>query len=139
MRTREKLFNCFRRPGRIDGMMQTDVILKRFAAPDETRHFVKGRFELVHIGGLTIGRATYEPGWKWSEHVGPELGKSRCEVEHVGMVISGAAVAAFEDGRIVELREGELFYIPPVPHDSWVLGDQPYVSLHFLNPQHYAR
>lgn len=120
-------------------MMETDVVLKRFAAPDEVRQFVKGRFELVHIGGLTIGRATYEPGWKWSEHVGPELGQRRCEVEYVGLVISGVAVAAFDDGRVVELREGELFYIPPVPHDSWVIGDQPYVSLHFLNPQQYAR
>ncbi len=47
-----------------------DVILKRFESPDETRVFPKGKFELVHIGGMTIGRATYEPGWKWSEHVG---------------------------------------------------------------------
>src|SRR5688572_32718906 len=96
MRWREKLFSWQARRGRIVQMMQTDVILKRFAAPDEVRHFAKGRFELVHIGGLTIGRATYEPGWKWSEHVGPELGQRRCGVEHVGLVISGAAVAAFD-------------------------------------------
>jgi uncharacterized RmlC-like cupin family protein len=53
-------------------------------------------------------------------------------------VLSGAATAAFEDGRVVELRTGDLFYIPPVPHDSWVLGDVPYVSLHFLGAEHYA-
>ena len=51
-----------------------DVILKRFDAPDETRVFDKGKFEIVHIGGITIGRATYEPGWKWSEHVSPVAG-----------------------------------------------------------------
>lgn len=117
----------------------TDVILKRFESPDETRQLIKGKFELVHIGGLTIGRATYEPGWKWSEHVGPGLGQSRCGVEHVGLVLSGTATAAFEDGRVVELRAGELFYIPPVPHDSWVVGEEAYVSLHFLGADHYAR
>ena len=115
-----------------------DVILKRFAQPDEVRKMTKGRFELVRIGGMTIGRATYDPGWKWSEHVGPTVGQTRCTVEHVGLVLSGAATAAFEDGRVVELRAGDLFYIPPVPHDSWVLGDTPYVSLHFLGAEHYA-
>ena len=117
---------------------EIDVILKRFAQPDEVRKMTKGRFELVRIGGMTIGRATYDPGWKWSEHVGPTLGQTRCTVEHVGLVLSGAATVAFEDGRVVELRTGDLFYVPPVPHDSWVLGDVPYVSLHFLGAEHYA-
>ena len=52
-----------------------DVILKRFTQPDEVRKMTRGRFELVRIGGMTIGRATYEPAWKWSEHVGKALGK----------------------------------------------------------------
>ena len=115
-----------------------DVILKRFEAPDETRVLVKGRFEIVTLGGVTIGRATYEPGWKWSVHVGPSVGASRCSVEHVGLVLAGTATAAFDDGRVIELRAGELFYIPPVPHDSWVVGGQPYVSLHFLGADKYA-
>jgi quercetin dioxygenase-like cupin family protein len=119
--------------------MQTDVILKRFEQPDEIREFVKGRFELVRLGGLTIGRATYQPGWRWSEHVGPAVGQTRCCVEHVGLVLSGTATAAFADGRVIELHAGELFYIPPEPHDSWVVGDEPYVSLHFLGASHYAR
>jgi quercetin dioxygenase-like cupin family protein len=114
------------------------VILKRFERPDEVREMVKGRFEVVRLGGVTIGRATYEPGWRWSEHVGPGVGAARCEVEHVGLVLSGTATAAFDDGRVVELRAGELFYIPPVPHDSWVVGDEPYVSLHFLGADRYA-
>jgi hypothetical protein len=115
------------------------VILKRFESPDETRALVKGRFDIVRIGGVTIGRAAYEPGWKWSEHVGPTVGASRCSVEHVGLVVSGTATAAFDDGRVVELSAGQLFYIPPIPHDSWVVGDQPYVSLHFLGADHYAK
>ena len=115
------------------------VILKRFDSPDETRMFVKGKFEIVHLGGMTIGRATYEPGWRWSEHVGPSVGASHCHVEHVGMVLAGTATAAFDDGRVVEMHAGELFYIPPIPHDSWVVGNEPYVSLHFLGADHYAK
>jgi quercetin dioxygenase-like cupin family protein len=118
---------------------QITVILKRFETPDETRLLQKGRFEVVRIGGMTIGRATYEPGWRWSEHVGPGVGATHCSVEHVGMVLSGTATAVFDDGRVFELRAGDLFYIPPVPHDSWVIGDEPYVSLHFLGADHYAK
>jgi quercetin dioxygenase-like cupin family protein len=120
-------------------MADVAVILKRFETPDETRQLERGTFELVHIGGVTIGRATYQPGWKWSQHVGPGLGLRRCCLEHVGLVLSGTATAAFEDGTVIELRAGELFHIPPVPHDSWVVGDQPYVSLHFLGASQYAK
>jgi hypothetical protein len=118
---------------------QTDVILKRFERPDEVREMVHGRFEIVRLHGVTIGRATYQPGWRWSEHVGPGVGATRCTVEHVGLVVAGAAAVAFADGRVVELRAGELFYVPADPHDSWVVGDEPYVSLHFLGAEHYAK
>jgi hypothetical protein len=115
-----------------------EVILKSFEAPDETRLFEKGKLEIVRIGGMTLGRASYEPGWKWSEHVSPIAGTPLCEVEHVGMVLSGRAMAAMKDGTEVELTAGSLFYVPPVPHDSWVIGDKPYVSLHFLGAEQYA-
>ncbi len=120
--------------------MDPDVILKRFESPDEIREFELGRFEVVKIGGMTIGRATYQPGWKWSEHVGKPIGQSLCQVEHVGLVVSGSATAAIEDGRVVEMRAGDIFYIPPGPpgHDSWVVGHEPYVSLHFLGASDYA-
>src|SRR3990170_198433 len=98
-----------------------DVIIKRFDMPDEVRTFDKGRFELVRLGGMTIGRATYEPGWKWSEDVGRALGSASCLVEHVGMVVSGCATAAMDDGTIIEMRPGDVFYVPP-GHDSWVVG-----------------
>ena len=116
-----------------------DVILKRFESPDEVRVFEKGRLEVVRIGAITVGRASYEPGWKWSAHVGPTVGASRCTVEHVGMVLSGTATVAFDDGRVIELTEGSLFHVPAVPHDSWVVGDQPYVSLHFMGADQYAK
>jgi hypothetical protein len=116
-----------------------EVMLKRFEAPDEVREFTRGRFEVVHLAGRAIGRATYEPGWRWSADVGPRVGAKWCTVEHFGLVLSGAATAAFQDGRIIELLPGSLFYIPPVPHDSWVLGEQKYVSLHFDGAAVYAK
>ena len=119
--------------------MEIDVILKRFERPDESRIMALGKFETVHLGGITIGRATYQPGWKWSTCVGPGLGLSRCTIEHVGLVLTGEATAAFEDGRIIPLRAGDLFYIPPLPHDSWVVGNEPYVSLHFSGAEKYAK
>jgi hypothetical protein len=94
-----------------------DVILKRFEQPDEVRTFEKGKFEIVRIGGMTIGRATYEPGWKWSLHVGAATGMPSCPVEHVGIVVSGRATVAMDNGIVTELRPGEVFHIAP-GHDS---------------------
>jgi hypothetical protein len=74
-----------------------EVILKRFENQDEVRRFEKGTFELVQVGAMTIGRASYEPGWKWSVHVGGATGAKSCLVEHVGMVLSGRATAAMDD------------------------------------------
>jgi hypothetical protein len=115
-----------------------EVILKRFENPDEIRTFEKGKFELVRVGEMTIGRASYDPGWKWSTHVGASQGLRSCQVEHVGLVVSGRATAAMDDGRIIEMKAGDLFYIAP-GHDSWVVGDEPYVSLHFLGAGDYAK
>jgi hypothetical protein len=112
-------------------------VLRRFETPDEVRTFPKGRFELVRIGGLTIGRASYQPGWRWSADVGAAAGVTSCHVEHVGLVLSGCATAAMDDGTVYEMRAGDLFYIPP-GHDSWVVGDEPYVSLHFIGADEYA-
>jgi len=113
------------------------VILKRFEAPDELRSFEKGTFALVHLGGMTIGQASYEPGWKWSTHVGSLTGTATCQVAHVGMVVSGRAAVEMDDGTYYELAPGDVFAIEP-GHDSWVIGDEPYVSLHFLGAEAYA-
>ena len=115
-----------------------DIILKNFKKPDEIRIFDKGKFELVQIADMTIGKASYEPGWKWSIDVSPLSGTEFCEVEHLGMVVSGSATVAFKNGTIHTLKEGDLFYVPPEPHDSWVVGDEQYISLHFLGAEKYA-
>jgi len=116
----------------------SDVLLKRFDNPDEVRTFEKGKYEVMTLGGMTIGRATYEPGWKWSVHVGPLSGAKLCEVEHVGLVLSGHGKVLMRDGREFDIRAGDLFYIAP-GHDSWVVGNERYVSLHFHGVEQYAQ
>lgn len=114
-----------------------DLELVNFDHPTEVRTFEKGKFELFRVGPTALGRASYQPGWRWSEHVGAATGASSCQVEHVGLVLSGQAVAKMDDGREVVMRAGDLFYVPP-GHDSWVVGDEPYVSLHILGSEGYA-
>lgn len=114
------------------------VLIKRFDSPDETRTFEKGKFEVIKIGHMTIGRASYDPGWKWSEHVGATTGAASCEVDHIGLVLSGHAKVLMNDGREVDLTPDDFFAIGP-GHDSWVVGDEPYVSLHFMGAESYAQ
>jgi quercetin dioxygenase-like cupin family protein len=115
----------------------TDLSLVSLDEPAEVRTFEKGRFEVYRVGPMTLGRATYEPGWRWSEHVGARTGEASCQVEHVGLVVSGQAMARMDDGTERIMRAGEFFYVPP-GHDSWVVGDEPYVSLHIMGSEGYA-
>lgn len=116
-----------------------NVTLKRFDVSDEVRRFPRGRFELVAVGNLLIGRATHEPGYRWSVDMAPSVGTSRCYLEHIGLVLQGRAKTAFDDGRTWELTPGTLFHIPPEPHDLWVVGDEPYVTLHFIGDGYYSK
>src|SRR5688500_8912666 len=114
-----------------------DLSLISLEDPDERRTFDRGHFEVYRVGPMTLGRATYEPGWKWSEHVGAPKGEESCQVEHVGLVLSGRAVARMDDGTERVMEPGDLFHVPP-GHDSWVVGDDAYVSLHLLGSEDYA-
>ena len=84
-------------------------------------------------------RDRYEPGLKWSDHVNPLENTKYCEVEHACMVLSGAGTVVFEDGNETNVFTGDLFYCPPKPHDFWVIGNETYVSLHFLGANKYAK
>ena len=114
-----------------------DLTLVNLDDPNEVRTFPRGRFELYEVGPMTLGRATYEPGWRWSTDVGAASGEGLCQVEHVGVVLSGEAAVKMADGTEAELTPGDLFSIAP-GHDSWVIGDEPYVSLHFMGSDRYA-
>ena len=114
-----------------------DLTLVNLDSPAETRTFERGRFETYVVGPVTLGRATYEPGWRWSEHVGPASGESSCQVEHVGLVLQGRAAMRKDDGTVRVMQGGDFFHVPP-GHDSWVVGDEPYVSLHIVGGETYA-
>lgn len=111
---------------------------RSFDAPDETRSFDRGRMDLVKLGSGTIGRAVFEPGWRWSECVKPIVGTKSCEVAHLGYVISGRLRVRMDDGTEGEAGPGEAFHIAP-GHDGWVVGDEPCVALDFQGASDYAR
>ena len=116
-----------------------NLMIKRFEVPDETRLFEKGKFEILFLPQMAIGKATYSPGWKWSNDVSPLSKTKFCEIEHLGMVIEGRATVAFDSSEIITLNPGDVFYVPPKPHDSWVVGQKDYISLHFLGADSYAK
>lgn len=113
------------------------LLVRRLDEPDERRDFPLGQFEVLRIGGMTLGRAEYEPGWRWSEHVGKAIGHTSCDVSHLGMVVAGRNRIEMDDGRTLEIGPGDIFEIGP-GHDSVVIGDEPYVSIHFLGAESYA-
>tara|TARA_Y100001935_G_C16903608_1_gene312923 strand:+ start:48 stop:344 length:297 start_codon:yes stop_codon:yes gene_type:complete len=86
-----------------------DIILKNFDNPDEIRKFEKGKFELVNLPKMTIGKAVYGPGWKWSADVSPLSGTKFCEVEHLGIVLSGVANVDFKDGEVHTVNKRDFF------------------------------
>jgi uncharacterized cupin superfamily protein len=111
---------------------------KSFASPDEVRSMAdRGRVELVKIGDGVVGKATFEPGWRWSEHVKPIAGTDSCQAAHLGYVISGHQAVAMDDGTELEFGPGDVVAIPP-GHDGWVVGDEPCVLLDFAGMEHYA-
>lgn len=117
------------------GHMELEVV--NISSPHQSSTFPFGRFELFSIGGQQTGRAVYQPGWRWSEHIGPAAGTPLCEVEHLGLVLSGRAVVKMADGTEFVLGPGDFFSIPS-GHDSWVVGDEDYVSLHLLGAGQYS-
>jgi mannose-6-phosphate isomerase-like protein (cupin superfamily) len=111
---------------------------KSILKADEVREFEKGRVELVHIAGSTVGRATFEPGWKWSTCVKPIAGTRSCDSAHFGYQISGTMIVVMDDGSKMTVRPGDVVSIPP-GHDAWVEGKEPVVVLDFQGMVDYAR
>jgi quercetin dioxygenase-like cupin family protein len=112
---------------------------RSFAAPDETRPFKdKGRVEIINIGGGVVGRATFEPGWKWSEHVAPLAGTASCQAVHLGYVLSGRSAVRMDDGSEIEFGPGDVVSIP-AGHDGWTVGDEPFVFIDFAGMADYGR
>ena len=119
-------------------MQQPSTMLgKSLDSPDETREFENGKMDVVNLGEVTVGRAVFEPGWRWSENVKPIAGTDSCQVPHVGYVVSGRMVVKMDDGTEHEFGPGDAGTIPP-GHDAWIEGDEACVWLDFAGAEHYA-
>ena len=115
------------------------VEVKSFDSPDEVRPFEgNGEAKVLQIGGHTVGRGTFEPGWKWSENVKPIAGTDSCEVSHLGYVLSGRMKLFMDDGSESEVGPGDVFAIPP-GHDAEVVGDEPCIWVDFGDVSRYAK
>jgi quercetin dioxygenase-like cupin family protein len=109
-------------------------------APEETRPFEdgKGKLELVNVQEGGVGRATFEPGWRWSKHVKPIAGTDSCQAPHLGYYVSGRMHVVMDDGEETEFGPGDFAVIPP-GHDAWTVGDEPCVVIDWQGFADYAK
>ena len=112
--------------------------VKSLNTPDEARTFDKGKLELVKIGGALVGRATFQPGWKWSESVKPLVNTKSCEAPHFQYHVSGVMRIRMDDGDEFDCRPGDVSLLPS-GHDAWVVGDEPVVVVDFQGMIDYAK
>lgn len=112
--------------------------LKSFGKPDEVREFPKGKVELVKIGNAMIGRATFMPGWKWSESVQPLAKTKSCEAPHYQYHVSGELMVKMDDGSTLLCKPGDVSLLP-MGHDAWVVGTEPAVVVDFQGMLDYAK
>ncbi len=112
--------------------------VKKFGKPDEIREFPKGRVELVKVGGSTVGRATLEPGWRWSTSVQPIAKTRSCEAAHCQYHVSGVLRVRMDDGTEFDCGPGDVSLLPP-GHDAWVVGNEPAVVVDFQGMITYAK
>ena len=111
---------------------------KNLAKPDEVRTFDKGQLELVTLGGVTFGRGTFQPGWRWSTSVKPLVKTPTCEAPHLQYHVSGRLYVVMDDGSEAEFGPGEVSLLPP-GHDCWVVGDEPVVVIDISGMVDYAK
>jgi class 3 adenylate cyclase len=105
---------------------------KTFADPDEVRSLPLLSAQIVTLDESTVGLARWEPGWRWSTHLGPIAGTSSCQVHHLGYAISGRLRVTTDDGQTLEIPPGSAYEIPS-GHDASVVGDEPFVTLEWTS------
>lgn len=116
------------------------MIRMSFDSPEEVRPFQdgKGQLELLNLEGGPVGRATFQPGWKWSEHIKPIAGTDSCQAAHLGYVISGRMKIVMDDGQQEEFGPGDVMVCPP-GHDAWIVGDETCVVVDWQGFSDYAK
>jgi quercetin dioxygenase-like cupin family protein len=119
------------------GIIMSTMQTKSLNAPDETRTLPKTSIEVISFDDLSLMKLTFQPGWRWSEHVKPTAGTDSCEVPHFNYGISGRLHVRMDDGTESEIGPGDAQLLPP-GHDAWVVGDEPYVGLDFQGGHLYG-
>jgi hypothetical protein len=114
------------------------VVKQSLDSPSETRTFDKGMAELAQVGGTTVGRYTFEPGWSWSGSVKPIVKTDLCQVHHVGVAVAGQLSVTVGGSEPVVISAGDAYDIPP-GHDGTVVGDEPFISYEFTGAADYAK
>jgi hypothetical protein len=112
--------------------------VKTFNTPEEIRTFPKGRLELVKIGGATVGRAVFEPGWRWKTSVQPLAHTKSCEAPHFQYHADGKLHIVMDDGTEFDCNPGDVSLLPE-GHDAWVVGDEEAVIVDFQGMIDYAK
>jgi hypothetical protein len=105
---------------------------KSLESPDQVLKMDNGKIDIIDIAGAGVGRATFQPGWKWSEHEKPAIGATSdyCEVPHFVYLAQGQLHIIFQDGGEIDLKAGDIATLP-AGHDGWVVGDKEAVMFDF--------
>jgi hypothetical protein len=112
--------------------------VKNFTSPDEVREFPLGRAELIEVGGATVGRATLQPGWRWSESIKPIAQTPSCQAAHFQYHVAGTLRIRMDDGTELDCKPGDVSAVAP-GHDAWVVGDEPVVIVDFQGMIDFAK
>ena len=115
----------------------SDEFIRQFDEADEVREFPFGRSEIVHVAGVTLGRATYQPGWKWSVHNAPLVGTALCHAPHTGVAIAGHGIVQYQDGRKIDLLPGTVFHITTTPMTAGSMVKHPMSRFTFSNHSNF--
>ena len=115
------------------------IQVKSLEKADEHREFPHGHVEVNRIGDSVLGRAVFEPGWRWSESLKPIVGGDSCQILHHTYVESGRLHIRMNDGEEMEAAAGDFFVCQP-GHDAWVVGDEPVIAFDFSSDiESYAK
>jgi quercetin dioxygenase-like cupin family protein len=115
-------------------------IRKSLDQPEEVRPFEgdSGELALVNLEAGPVGRASFNPGWRWSEHVKPIAKTDSCQAAHTCHFVSGRMKVVTDDGEEMEYGPGDFAVMAP-GHDAWIVGDEPCVVIDWQGFADYAK
>ena len=110
---------------------------KSFESSDGIRTFPNGHAEVVKLDDSAVGRAVYEPGWRWSTDMPSIVGTSSCQLHHLGYSVSGTMHVVLDAGEALDIPPASVYEIPP-GHDAWVVGNEPWVTVEWTSARTFG-